>query len=540
MEINFKHLNLEISVSKDKIYKLGDFLERKSEVILGTLLAFVSFLAFLYFYKSGLSLAYNDARSHLDIARRVVEGLKTGLAQLGSVWLPLPHILMLPTIWIDFFWHTGLSGSLISIFSFIFTSILIYKILKKLNVFFVSRVLAVFVFATNLNILYLSSTSMTEMLFLLTSTYSIYYLISWSKKFQLLDLIKCAFWVMLSTLTRYDGWFLLLYILFLIFIIKLIKRKVYEIEGHMLIFLTLAGFGIFLWFVWNLIIFRDPLYFIYGPYSAHTQQLQLEKAGELPTKGNLLISLKAYTYALLYNSYTLPFFLGILGIFLLFFDKKLSLTVKIVSLSLLSSFLFNVISLYLGHSVLFLPGVVGKTWFNIRYGAIFLPSLVIGLGYLTDRLKSYFFVISVLTFLVIIFSIISKDAVTIDDALYGASQKNVYEVSSWLNENAKDKEGYILISAASHDAIIFSSKLPMKRFIHEGTGAYWDYAVENPEKWARWIVMRTNDLNDLTFKEVHDAYGLKNFELIGHYPLADIYQLKDEYLNQLITKPILK
>src|SRR3989304_2417641 len=92
----------------------------------------VAISSFLIFYVNGLGLAYNDARSHLDIGRRVVEGLKPGLAQLGSVWLPLPHILMMPTVWNDFFWHSGLSGALQSMFSYVATNLLIYLFLKKL------------------------------------------------------------------------------------------------------------------------------------------------------------------------------------------------------------------------------------------------------------------------------------------------------------------------------------------------------------------------------------------------------------------------
>ena len=79
----------------------------------------------------------------------------------------------------------------------------------------------------------------------------------------------------------------------------------------------------------------------------------------------------------------------------------------------------------------------------------------------------------------------------------------------------------------------------MKRFIHEGTGAYWDYAIENPERWATWIIVRTNDMNDSTFREINDAEGFKKYEMVHSYPFADIYELKAEYLSEVITKPIL-
>jgi hypothetical protein len=128
-----------------------------------------------------------------------------------------------------------------------------------------------------------------------------------------------------------------------------------------------------------------------------------------------------------------------------------------------------------------------------------------------------------------LFAFTSYDAVTIDDATVGSSQKNVTEVSGWLNEHAKDKEGLVLVSVASHDAIIFSSGLPMRRFVHEGTGKYWDQATENPDKWVKWMVMRTNDMGDLAFRQVSSSPGFERFELMDHYPFADIYQLKREY-----------
>ena len=94
----------------------------------------------------------------------------------------------------------------------------------------------------------------------------------------------------------------------------------------------------------------------------------------------------------------------------------------------------------------------------------------------------------------------------------------------------------MLISAASHDAIIFSSGLPMSKFIHEGTGTYWLAATSTPDRWARWIIMRTNDLNDSTFKAVSVTKGFAKYDLVGHYPFADIYELKPEYLKTLNTK----
>lgn len=502
-------------------------------------MSIISVLSFIYYYFNGLGLAYNDARSHLDIGRRVVEGLKPGFAQLGSVWLPLPHILMVPTIWSDFMWHSGLSGSLISMISFIATGVLIYKFLEKLGVGILGRLIGVLVFATNINILYLQSTAMTELLLLATMTAGVYELTAWHKSNNILNLIKASFYIMLSTLVRYDGWFLFLFASGLIVFHVLKTGNYKKIEGTLILFGTLGALGIFLWLLWNQLIFKDAFFFAFGPYSARAQQTQLEAAGNLLTKGDLIVSIKHYLYALLYSSGAFIAILGFLGAIILWMDKKIKSSVRFATGALTIPLLFNIVALYLGHSVLFIQGLSGDTWFNVRYGAMMVPSIAIFVGYLVYRLKSLRWVVIGLLLFVTFFQFTSYDAVTIDDARVGSSQKNVTEISGWLKANIKDQEGFVLISAASHDAIIFSSGLPMKKFIHEGTGKYWESATTSPDRWARWMVMRTYDNNDSVYKTVSKLSAFSKYELVEKYPFADIYKLKDEYLGQLNTRPIL-
>lgn len=529
---------MELTLSTSLFKKIEGFLEKYAFLITILFLGAISVSSFVVFYGNGLGLAYNDARSHLDIGRRAVEGLKPGLAQLGSVWLPLSHILMIPTVWNDFMWHSGLSGSIQSMISFVATGVLVYLFLKKLKVGVLGRIFGVFIFAVNLNILYLQATAMTELLLLATMTAGVYYLMLWAKGNEILNLIKSAFFVMLSTLVRYDGWLLLIFAT-LIIAFNVLRKKGYKTaEGNVILFLTLAGFGIALWFLWNLLIFKDPLYFIFGPFSAHAQQRQLLEAGNLATKGNIWLSIKIYVYSLFYNSYTFTVLLGLAGAIALWFDKRFSSEVRIATSALIAPFVFNVLALFLGFSVLFIQGISGNTWFNVRYGVMLAPSISIFSGYLLDKLKSLRWVIIGLTVFVLFFAFTSQDAVTIDDARVGSSQKNVSEVAGWLENNVKDKKGFILISAASHDAIIFSSGLPMKKFIHEGTGSYWESATTSPDRWARWIVMRTHDENDLTFKAVNKTDALLKYNLVANYPFADVYELKEEYLKTLNTEPV--
>ena len=217
--------------------------------------------------------------------------------------------------------------------------------------------------------------------------------------------------------------------------------------------------------------------------------------------------------------------LGIIGAISMWFHKKLSIETRLVGLLLLAPWVFNIIALYLGHSVIFIQGLSGDTWFNVRYGVMMMPSFAILIGYLMYRVGNLKYVLAGMLIFVTFFQFSSMDAVTIDDATVGSSQKNVTEVSGWLAENAKDKPGFILISAASHDSIIFTSGLPMKKFIHEGAGAYYDVAIEYPDRWARWIVVRSNSDDDSTWRLLKDNEGFRTrYKLVDSYPFADIYE----------------
>ena len=174
----------------------------------------------------------------------------------------------------------------------------------------------------------------------------------------------------------------------------------------------------------------------------------------------------------------------------------------------------------------------------MRYGVMLLPSLAIFIGYLVHKLKDFRLTIIGLLIFVNFFAIANVDAVTIDDARVGSSQKNVSQVAGWLHDHAQNNNDYVLISVASHDAIIFSSGLPMKRFIHEGTGSYWESATGAPDRLARYIIMRTNDVNDQTFKLLKGNEALLKYDLVLKGDFADIYEIKGEESKNLPKEPL--
>lgn len=545
LKYNAAKKSLDISFSGGRVADLRGWYVRHESLITGLLLSVISLYFFVYYLSNGLGINYNDARSHLDIGRRVVEGLKPGLAQLGSVWLPLNHMLMVPLIWNDWAWHSGFAGAVWNMIAFVGTGVVIYRYLSSLGVGIIGRMIGIIVFAANINILYLQSTAMTEILLLYTMTAGCYQLLRWHQTDDLLALVKSAFWIMLATLVRYDGWFLFgiagLLVVRTIWVRNVekfgVRDTIRRAEGIAFLFGTLGVVGIIGWFAWNQLIFGDALYFALGPFSAHAQQEVMAQAGVLPTKYDFLLSVKIYFYALLYSSYTYPAILGIIGACVLWVDKKLDTNARWGTTVLFAPLVFNILALFLGFSVIHVQGISGDTWFNVRYGVMLAPSLAIFIGYLVHRIRHMRPLMVGTLMFVLFFAFANNDAVSIDDATVGSSQKNVSEVAGYLSKNAKDASGFILISAASHDAIIFSSGLPMKRFIHEGTGKYWENANAYPDQWARWIVMRTHDQADLAWKGVSKSDGFSKYTKVASYPFADVYELKPEYIPQLNTEP---
>ena len=283
---------MQLTIPLSMFQKIEQFFLRHEKLFIVLTLCAISVYYFIFYLNNGLGLAYNDARSHLDIGRRVVEGLKPSMAQLGSVWLPLNHILMIPLVWNDWLWHTGMAGAAWNMLSFIGTGYIIHKYLENLKVGPLGRLVGIILFVANVNVLYLQSTAMTEPLLLFTMTVGSYYLMVWHKTDSTLSLIKAALWVMLATLVRYDGWFLLGLAGLLVIrhtwvsgkLLPTLRARFVRTEGVTILFSTLAVLGVVGWVIWNLLIFKDPLYFMLGEFSAHAQQLVMEASGSLPTK----------------------------------------------------------------------------------------------------------------------------------------------------------------------------------------------------------------------------------------------------------------
>src|SRR5512140_1091742 len=96
------------------------------------LLALLSTAALAWFHQRGYTLYYGDAEAHLNMARRVVDSRQPGPYQLGGVWLPLPHLLMLPLVANDRLWKNGLGGAIPVAASFVVAAMFLFLAARRI------------------------------------------------------------------------------------------------------------------------------------------------------------------------------------------------------------------------------------------------------------------------------------------------------------------------------------------------------------------------------------------------------------------------
>lgn len=485
----------------------------------------VSFAALYFSYTAGYILTYNDAASHLNIARRVIDSLTPGFAQIGTVWLPLPHILMLTFTWNDFLWHSGLAGSFVSMAAYIFGVYFMYKLLFLLTESISASSIGALILGLNPNLLYLQTTPMTEPLLITSIIVSVYFLAKYLKENTIKDLILCGAFVSASTLIRYDGWFLFICLSLMVPIFLFFKFGRKKAEGATILFLGAGGLGIFLWFLWNLAIFGDALYFITGPYSAAAQQKVLKSVGQLPTQGDLYISSLYYMWSVINNNGVFLTISAVIGAFLIPFAlKKKSQFITILAIS--SPILFNIIALYFGQSAMNVPQAPRDPGlFNIRYGVMALPAIAVILGILSSN-KYLRIIVVVLLFIQSVYFVKQGIPVSLADGIKGL-KNTMYTVKSskWLAQNYQG--GLILTSLASHDAFVARTGLSMKYYVHEGTRDYWHNALKNPNEDVQYIALLSFP-PDSVYRALKDNQNFKNnYEMVHNYGTFEIYKRKN-------------
>lgn len=258
-----------------------------------------------YFYRAHILLGIRDSFSHLEISRRITEGQTKGIAQLGGIWLPLPHIMQALLAWNWTLYSTGLAGSIVSGGCYVGASVLIYKTIRALTSSKGSglgrgsksspwpAVVGAAVFLTNPNVLYQQSTAMDELPLYLFGLWTVYLLVRWAATDRPTYVLLAGLASAAAMLCRYEAWYLgLAYTVLVLVVARRQGHGWRDTSGLTLVFGTF-GFAVpaGAWFVFNWVIFGTPIYFLTGPNSSKDQMASQQ--GEIEIH-NWALTLKAY------------------------------------------------------------------------------------------------------------------------------------------------------------------------------------------------------------------------------------------------------
>ena len=252
----------------------------------------VSLSSFLYYSQRGDLLLYGDAVAHINIARRVFDSLTPGLLQLGTVWLPLPHLLMIPFLWSNKMWQNGAGGSIPSMIAYVLGVAGIFRLVGGLlesdvrtkPAAAVGAWAAAFAYGANPNLIYMQAAAMTESLYLALFVWAAVYFAEFIRSLQKnhpqededgrrtraarTPLMRCAWCLAGAELTRYDGWFLAGAMGLTVIVIALRRWQNRTLQAVAVKFLLGIAVVPVLWLAYNRVVYGNALEFANGPYSA--------------------------------------------------------------------------------------------------------------------------------------------------------------------------------------------------------------------------------------------------------------------------------
>jgi len=486
-----------------------------------TAIVAVASASLYFFYSRGLTDIYGDAMAHMEGARRLFDSLTPGYEEIGTVWLPLPHLLAAPLAINDYLWKTGLAGSFVSTAAFIVAAWIAFRLATEMNHEVAAGVVALAGFLLCPNMLYLASTPLTEPLAILWMVLMVFGLFRYQEYGSLRALVGASLAAFCGTWTRYDGWSVLPFAA--LFVLLARQNPWPKRLRHAALFSAIAGAGPVLWLLHNAYQFGNALEFYNGPYSAkaiYAHQLATT-AFAFPTDGSILVSARYFLEDLKLVIGVGPMVLALLGL-IAWMASESNRRRRTAALLFLVPLPFNIQAMAHSAVPLYVPTLFPNTYWNLRLGMEMLPAAVIlpsfflfpGLSRRLHRLV-----------LVGLLLIIIGQAVLI--ASHGASELAIAK-EGILNTPCKSQRqqavvrvlrqvydgGNVLIATGKWPCAMREVSIPFRQTL-TGSSRYFRQRLHTePSTLVEWIVRGDDDDVDILMRAYPQAF--RNFEEVFH------------------------
>ena len=495
-------------------------------------------------------LLYGDAVAHLHIARRLGDSLYPGFRQLGSVWLPLPHLLMYPLAQSMRLWQTGLAGAPPSMVAYVLGVAGMYR-LARLALAPRFAVLATLFFGLNPGLLYLQTTAMTEPIFLCEMVWAAVFVaehgvasrttLTAARERELARLLTGAALVLVAAVfTRYDGWVFAFVAWCFLAWNTFRSGAIRERSGGAFVLCTALVLAAPLcWLAYNARQFGDPFDFMRGPYSARAidAKTSAHGAGHYPGWHNPPIALLYYAKAAELNVMTrwladIVLLLAAGGSVLLARGRR-EMRAPLVLLWVLLP--FYVYSVSYGSVPIFLPRWYPHGWYNTRYGLEMLPAFALGLAWAAAEAVAFLRALrpqwagaaTLATALLIVLNdaeLLRERPLVLGEAVYNSSTRIPFEAGLARALDQLPPAGLILMYTSDHVGAVQQAGIPLARTINDSDWLLWQHALGDPAHSASYVVALDGDAVAHALQRHPEGLTLLDVICSTGQPCARIYQ----------------
>jgi hypothetical protein len=475
--------------------------------LLAAISVLVSVVAVIFYFRHGAILLYGDAVAHINIARRVFDSRTPGIFQLGTVWLPLPHLLDIPLIANDWMWRTGLGASIPSMLAYVAGNLGIFRLLRG----YASRATAwigVLIFALNPNLIYMQTTAMTEPLYLAFFIWAVVYLAEFARYLTVdaerarRSLERCAVMLCVAMLVRYDGWFLAAAAgLAALFTIWRSRQFAPPIRKAFINFLLLTGLTAGLWLAYNYGNFHNAFEFATGPYStrAIAQQSHTSTMPSYPGEGHprtaaiyfLKVSrLNISEGNLEYLLFNIAFVAALAAIC---FSRR-----HWPALLLWIPVPFYVLSVAWASVPVFFPQWWPHSYYNVRYGLQMLPAVAV-FGALAFEFLAKLMparipgIVIVLAVAASYGSAWQKSPICLREAEVNGSARMAFEEKLALELKKLPPGTTLMMECGAHPGALQNAGIHFRRVLREGNHPEWTMGLSDPVHAADYLVAFQGD-----------------------------------------------
>ena len=487
------------------------------------LLGALSIAALLFYYVKQYLLLYGDAVAHINIARRVVDNRHPieSLAELGTVWLPLQHIAMLPFVWNDALWRTGIAGAIPGMVAYVVGTLGIFRLVSGRA----SRIAAygaAAIYALNPNLLYMQTTAMNEPILMAFFIWALVYLDEFlracfpSADSQVMParmkpnraLEACGICLVGGAFTRYDGWFIAAVVgVIVTWIVGLWWRRTSDKSKRRAMaksffeFLLLNALVPVFWLIYTYVISGYALDFMNGPYSA--KAIALRTTGTYPGQHDFFTAALYFLKAAKLNMGSdlwgnMLFAAALAGTAAAVWKFRSYAVLLLLWLPLA----FYALSIAYGSVPIYVPVWYPGSYYNVRYGLEMLPVFAVFTsllaGFIADHvnesaLKNAVWCVLLGAVAASYLSVYRDTPITLREAMVNSRGRVAIERAMANHLGELPRSATLLMYSAEHAGALQLAGFPRRHVIAESEHPDWEWALLDPARSADYVVACQGD-----------------------------------------------